>query len=118
VPGHREPLPGTQGQPSPLVPFYEDVIEAILLQDEEKQVIYVVWKRIAENLGLAWNGQYAVLREPELLAGHLINIDIFTDTLGTRSAIETSRENVTISWHISVTFLRDVSCRESLIRSA
>src|SRR5262245_39342869 len=70
-----------------LVPFHEDVIEALLIRDEENHVIYVACKRIAENLGLEWSGQYHVLVDHELLSAELINVDIYTDTLGTRSAL-------------------------------
>ena len=59
-----------------LVPFHDDVIEAIY--DHETQTIHVVCKRVAENLGLEWSGQYQVLRGHDVLAKYLTHVDIYT----------------------------------------
>jgi len=68
------------------VPFHEDVLEAMLIRDNDNHVIYIVCKRISENLGLEWSGQYQVLRDHELLAAHLLNVDIYTEA-GKHSAL-------------------------------
>ena len=68
-----------------LVPFHDDVIEAIY--DAQSTIIYVVPKRISENLGVAWTGQYQVLSQHAVLAKHLRYVDIFTPGGGTQETL-------------------------------
>ena len=58
------------------VPFYEDTVET--LYDDESQQIYVVCKRIAENLGLSWGGQFTSLRDHAWLAQEITRLAIQT----------------------------------------
>lgn len=68
-----------------LVPFHDDMIEAIY--NEGNATIYVVPKRVAENLGLDWSSQYMVLRGHELLSQKLVNCDITIEGIGHRETL-------------------------------
>jgi P22_AR N-terminal domain len=68
-----------------LVPFHDDVIEA--LYEARTSTIYVVCKRVAENLGLEWSAQYQVLRGHELLSQKLLSVDINIEQIGHRETL-------------------------------
>lgn len=68
-----------------MVPFHGDMIEA--LYDTQTSIIYVVPKRVSENLGLEWSGQYQVLRSHDLLSQKLLNVDIYIEGIGTRETL-------------------------------
>jgi 5-methylcytosine-specific restriction endonuclease McrA len=59
-----------------LVPFHDDVIEA--MYDHQTAIIYIVCRRVAENLGLEWSSQLRALRQQAVFAKYLTHVHINT----------------------------------------
>lgn len=50
------------------VPFHDD---EILAHEDEHGDVYVLMKRVCENLGLSWNGQYERIQRHQVLSGSI-----------------------------------------------
>lgn len=68
-----------------MVPFHGDMIETVY--DHRSNTIFVVCRRVAENLGLAWGAQFTVIQGHAVLSKYLLRFDIETEDLRTREML-------------------------------
>ena len=69
------------------VDFYGDDLQAVLLDTNGQQQVYVPLRQFCDYLGLNWSGQLQRLRRDRVLKDKLSVCVIHTDKLGARDAI-------------------------------